>query len=131
MMRISTKTHGIIDYVAGSMLTVLPEILKTGPLARMLFRSAGVGAGVYSMTTDYEMGVVKALPMQAHLALDAASGVTMLGAAALLDDETTSTRLAMAGVGLFEIFAALTTETEPYSKGKGHCTAERLVEYVS
>jgi hypothetical protein len=49
--------------------------------------------------------------MKAHLAMDALSGGMLLGAAMMFNDEDTKTRATLAGIGLFEIIAALTTQT--------------------
>jgi hypothetical protein len=51
--------------------------------------------------------------MKSHLALDAVSGGMLLAAAALLDDEEPDQRALLAGIGLFEIGAALMTTTSP------------------
>ena len=62
--------------------------------------------------TNYERGLVKVLPMKAHLTLDAVSGGMLLGAAMFFDDEPDEVRAMLAGIGLFEIFAALSTQTK-------------------
>jgi hypothetical protein len=113
MYKMATKTHGLIDYVAGAAFIALPKALNmTGPAAYLL-HGAGTGALLYSFFTNYERGVVRALPMKAHLALDALSGGMLVGAAAMLDDEEDEDRAALlAAVGVFEIVAALTTETK-------------------
>jgi hypothetical protein len=37
----------------------------------------GLGAIAYSLFIDYELGVVRTIPMTAHLGLDAGSGVIL------------------------------------------------------
>ena len=49
--------------------------------------------------------------MKAHLTLDAVSGGTLIAAAALLDDEDPEVRATLAGIGLWEVAAALMTHT--------------------
>jgi hypothetical protein len=49
-----------------------------------------------------------------HLTLDALSGGMLLGAAAILEGEDPRDRAVLAGVGLFEIVAALSTETRSF-----------------
>jgi len=56
---------------------------------------------------------VKLLPMPAHLALDGTSGAVLCLAAATLKDEPRTVRASLLGLGLFEITASLTTETQP------------------
>jgi hypothetical protein len=109
-MRMSTRTHGILDYVTGAALVVVPGFMNCTARTRALLRLAGAGAAVYSMFTRYERGVVKALPIKAHLALDAMSGATLIAAAGMMEDEDPAVRTAVAGIGLFEIAAAAMTE---------------------
>lgn len=112
MYRMSTKTHGLIDYLAGAAFMALPKVLGMKGPAAYLLHGAGAGAALYSFFTNYERGVVRVLPMKAHLAMDALSGGMLIGAAAMLDDEADEDRAALAAVGAFEIIAALTTETK-------------------
>jgi hypothetical protein len=112
MYKMSTKTHGLIDYLAAATFMALPKALGMKGPAAYLLHGAGAGAALYSVFTNYERGLVRVLPMKAHLALDALSGGMLLGAAAMLDDEEDEDRAALAAVGVFEIVAALTTETK-------------------
>jgi hypothetical protein len=111
MTKMPTNVHGVVDYVVGAALTILPRALGMSGRPAQLLEAAGAGAIAYSLITNYELGVVKALPMKAHLALDALSGAALIGAAAMLDEESDEDRLILAGVGLFEIAAALRTQT--------------------
>jgi hypothetical protein len=74
-----TRAHGVLDYATGSALLAAPELLrlKDVPQAVLTPRLAGAGATVYSLMTDYELGVVRVLPMPVHLALDAMSGALL------------------------------------------------------
>jgi hypothetical protein len=47
------------------------------PEAARALRTAGLAATAYSLITDYEFGVVRIIPMPAHLAMDAASGLLL------------------------------------------------------
>lgn len=67
---ITSKTHGIIDYVAAPMLVVLPRLLKFPKRLTMMLTGVAVFHALYSMLTKYELGVVKVLPYRGHLALD-------------------------------------------------------------
>jgi hypothetical protein len=111
MQKMPTHVHGVVDYVVGATLTILPRALGWRGAPARLLESAGLGAIAYSAMTNYELGVVKMLPMKAHLALDALSGGMLIGAAVMLDDEDEDVRVTLAGIGLFEITAALTTQT--------------------
>lgn len=72
---ISTQAHAVLDYLTGGALVAAPRLLGLGgsPAGRVL-ELAGGGATTQSLFTDYELGLVKVLPMPAPLALDAASG---------------------------------------------------------
>jgi hypothetical protein len=111
MHKVPTHVHGVVDYVVGTALTILPRALGWRGTPARLLEGAGAGAIAYSLLTNYELGVVKALPMKAHLVLDALSGGMLIGAAAMLADEEDDVRATLLGIGLFEIAAALTTQT--------------------
>src|SRR5215218_2656064 len=111
MKRMSTATHGVIDYVVSGIIAMLPKMAGYSPKVTVLLEASAGTSVLYSAMTDYELGVVKLLPMKAHLTLDALSGGMLLGAAMIMDDEEPSVRRTLAGIGLFEIAAALTTRT--------------------
>ena len=110
---VSTKTHGVLDYLSVPMLLALPRVLKWGPAPTRLLTGVALGALTYSLFTRYELGLKKVLPMTGHLALDAASGALLCAAPALLRDEDGSVSAALVGIGAFELGAALATKTEP------------------
>jgi hypothetical protein len=134
MYRLSTRTHGVLDYAVGAANAALPHMMRCNRSTRRILESAGVGAGVYSMLTDYERGVLKVLPMEAHLALDAASGAGLIAAAALLRDETQRNRALLAGIGAFEIAVASMTSLAAYTEGTEASPAEvaahRIAEFA-
>jgi hypothetical protein len=133
MALISTKTHGTLDYMTGAAIAALPGFLKCGSAAKAIFELVGAGAAVYSMFTNYERGIVKALPMEAHLAMDAASGAALMAASVMLTDERPEVRCAMGCVGLFEVAVASLTSPrvgEPEAEPAAQQVAVRLVDYV-
>ncbi len=76
---IDATMHGVTDYAVGTLLmTAFPRIagVSDSRAARQI-RAAGAAHAAYSTITDYPLGIVKALPYKAHLALD------LLGALAL------------------------------------------------
>ncbi len=111
MRRMSTYTHGWIDYIASGIFGAIPSLLGWKGTPKYLLEGAAGTAALYSACTNYELGLFKALPMKAHLAMDAASGCMLIGSALLLDDEEPEVRSTLVGIGLFEIFASLTTQT--------------------
>lgn len=86
MRFIPTKVHGIIDYLFAIVLIGLAFTLglvaeaeegvlsAAGGPAAYVPLILGIGLIAYSLLTDYELGLVRKLPMRAHLAIDAISG---------------------------------------------------------
>jgi hypothetical protein len=112
---VSTKTHGVLDLVTSGTLLAAPRLLgleKESRAASVLWMAGG-GALVYSMLTDYEFGLVKVLPMRAHLAMDAASGVFLASSPWLFGFANKGPRYwaphALMGAG--EVLAALASRT--------------------
>jgi HAD superfamily hydrolase (TIGR01509 family) len=110
---LSTRTHGLLDLATIGTLLTLPRVMGWSPRVTNLLTGTAVGALGYSLLTRYEMGLVKVLPMKAHLALDAASGAALCASPLLLSDEPDEVKAALVGFGLFELSAAFCTQTEP------------------
>lgn len=110
---ISTKTHGAIDYLAVPMLLALPRVFGWSPRATRFLTVAAAGTLAYSLLTRYELGAKQVLPMTTHLALDGVNGLLTMAAPVVLGEERRSVRLAMLGIGAFELAASMLTETEP------------------
>jgi len=120
-MRLSTRTHGILDYLVGALLVALPWLLgfTRGGAETWVPVALGGGAILYSLFTDYELGVVKKLQMPVHLWLDALSGAFLAASPWLLgfDEHVWIPHLA---AGLFEIVTAGMTNTIPsYDRRRG------------
>jgi hypothetical protein len=115
MQVISTRTHGAIDYLTGAGLLVAPPLLGISdePAAAYALRAAGLAAMAYSLLTDYEFGLVRIIPMPAHLAMDAASGVLVAASPWLFGFAGRGPRYRRPHVviGLAEVLAALTSKT--------------------
>jgi hypothetical protein len=76
---VDSTLHGMVDYTAGTTLaTVLPRVAGiSGTRAARQIRLAGAIHAGYSALTDYPLGVVKAIPYKAHLALDAVGALAL------------------------------------------------------
>jgi hypothetical protein len=113
---IPTRVHGAVDYATSGALVAAPELfrLKDVRASALAPRVAGAAAGAYSALTDYELGAVKALPLKAHLALDAAGGALLAASPWVLGYRRNGLRhwLPHTLVGLGEIAVALTTKTK-------------------
>ena len=110
---IPTHVHGVLDYLTGSALLAAPGLLgiKDDPRAALTLRLTGAGATAYSLLTDYELGLVRSIPVPAHLVLDAMSGALLASSPWLLGFADRGTRywLPHVLVGATEILAASTT----------------------
>jgi hypothetical protein len=111
---ISTRTHGILDYVVGALLILAPFILNfnRGGAETWVPVILGVGVICYSLITRYELSVAKIIPMPTHLMLDAAGGVLLL-ASPWLFGFADYVMWPHVIVGLLEIGAAAMTERQP------------------
>jgi hypothetical protein len=114
MRFLSTKAHGVIDYLVGLLLIAAPWIFgfARGGMETWIFVIAGAGALVYSLLTDYEMGVAKMIPMPVHLLLDAMSGI-VLAASPWLFGFSEYVYVPHLIFGLFELGASLITHKVP------------------
>ena len=118
MKVIPTRVHGMLDYSVGLLLIAAPWLLgfARGGAETYVPVALGVGALLYSFFTNYELGVVRSLPMPTHLALDMASGV-LLAASPWLFGFADYVYLPHLLVGLMEIAIAAMTERQPASGG--------------
>lgn len=79
MKIISRKTHGFLDYSVGALLIAAPWLFNfyEGGMESWIPIILGAGAIVYSLITDYELGVAGIIPMRVHLIMDMLSGVLL------------------------------------------------------
>jgi hypothetical protein len=114
MKVISTKTHGVLDYLMGLLLIASPWLFgfATGGAEMWVPIILGGGALVYSMMTNYELGVFKTISMKTHLTLDAMSGV-LLAASPWIFGFADTVYMPHLVLGLLELGAAMLTKTQP------------------
>jgi hypothetical protein len=76
---VDATLHGVVDYTAGAtLLSVFPKLAGIeGTRSARQIRTAGAIHAGYSTLTDYPLGLVKVIPYQAHLALDALGAVAL------------------------------------------------------
>jgi hypothetical protein len=111
MRFLSTKVHGILDYLVGILLMASPWILNYSRGGAETWVPVIVGATVvmYSMMTEYELGVFKVISLEAHLALDLWSGI-LLAASPWLFGFFEWIYLPHLILGVLETGASLTTQ---------------------
>jgi hypothetical protein len=110
---ISTKEHGILDLLTVGTLTAVPRIFRWEDRVTSLLTGAAGGMLGYSLLTRYQMGLIKLLPMKAHLILDGMSSGLLLGAPFLLRKKSPGVIATLVGLGAMEITVALLTKTRP------------------
>lgn len=114
MRAIPTRIHGILDYSVGALLILLPWLFgfAQGGAETWVPVFLGTGAIVYSLFTDYELGLVRRLQMPVHLWLDGASGL-LLAVSPWLFGFDQHVWLPHLVLGVAEMGVALLTDTIP------------------
>jgi hypothetical protein len=115
MRFLPTRVHGMIDYGVGALMVATPWIFgfARGGAETWIFVILGLGAIVYSLFTDYELGLAKKISVPAHLVLDALSGILLAVSPWIFgfSDYIFAPHLIF---GLFEIGASLITQKYPH-----------------
>jgi hypothetical protein len=116
MRIIPTRLHGVLDYLMGGLVAVSPWLFgyADGGTTAMVHLMLGAGMILIALMTDFELGVIRAIPMPAHLMLDAGLGVFALASPWLFGFATFSTL--HVALGLFELAAAAMTSTHPATR---------------
>jgi hypothetical protein len=119
---VDATLHGVTDYSVGTLLTtVFPRIAGIeGTRSARQIRAAGAIHAGYSTLTDYPLGIVKVIPYQAHLAIDAI-GALALAATPFVTGQYKRGRdqwVPHVALALFE-FASLAI-TDPTGRGDYH-----------
>jgi hypothetical protein len=114
MRFIPTKLHAPLDYIVGVALIAAPWILQFSESTPATAVSIVLGAGliVYSLFTDYELGVWRTFPMSVHNLFDIAAGVLLVASPWIFGfaDEAANVWAPHVVVGLAAIFLGLTTK---------------------
>ena len=114
MRFVSTRTHGMIDYVAGIVIAASPWIFgfADGGTAQWIPVVIGLVLLASSLMTDYELGAVRVIPMPVHLGLDLLAGL-LLAVSPWLFGFSGYVWLPHLILGAFEIMTSLITRTTP------------------
>lgn len=112
MKPISSRLHGVLDYVVGLLLIIAPFALDFADHGPAMWVPIALGATtiVYSLFTQYEYGLVPALPLRVHLVIDALGGV-LLAASPWLFGFADLVWVPHVVVGLFELAVVAMTRT--------------------
>ena len=114
MKIIGTKTHGYLDYIMGLLLIVSPWLFSfyRGGAETWVPVVLGAAVIIYSLLTDYELGLARVISMRMHLILDALGGI-VLAASPWLFGFSEFVWQPHFILGLAEIGAAITTRSAP------------------
>jgi len=108
-----------MDYIMGILLIASPWLcdFNRGGMETWIPVILGVGALVYSVMTDYELGLTRTLAMPTHLTLDLVSGI-LLAASPWIFGFADHVYLPHLVLGIIEIGASLMTKREPSNEGR-------------
>ena len=114
MRIIPTKIHGILDYVMGLLLIASPWIFDFARDGAETWIPVilGVSTILYSLFTNYELGISGKISMKAHLGIDMVSGI-FLAVSPWLFGFADYVYLPHVILGLTEVVAVLLSKTQP------------------
>jgi len=117
MKVISTRAHGVLDYLVGVLLIAAPFVLNFADNTAAMWVPIILGAGtiVYSLLTDYELGAYRAIPMPTHLVIDLVAGI-FLAASPWIFGFNDRVYLPHLVVGLFEIVVVVLSDRVPSTR---------------
>lgn len=120
MRFVPTRVHGIVDYLWGIALIAAPWLFgfADGGAAQWIAVIFGGSAILYSLATNYELGVVRVLPMSAHLLLDGVAGA-VLAASPWLFGFSREVLWPHLLFGLFSVAASLVSRSDPNGRPAG------------
>lgn len=117
MKIIDTKIHGILDYAVGVLLMMLPWLCDFDQTGAETWVPVllGVITIVYSLFTDYELGIRRVLPLPTHLFLDILNGL-LLAASPWLFGFSEYVYLPHLVLGITEIVVVILSKRVPHRR---------------
>jgi hypothetical protein len=114
MRFIPTRFHGMLDYVVGLILIVSPWLFGFSDVttATWIIVAAGIAALIQTIFTDFEVGIIRKIPMQSHLMVDFGLGVILALSPWMFNFADQVYMPHLVG-GIFSILASLTTHRVP------------------
>jgi hypothetical protein len=119
---VDATLHGVTDYSVGTfLLTAFPRLAGIeGTRSARQVRTAAAIHGGYSTITDYPLGVVKLLPYQAHLAIDALGALALAATPFVTGQYKKGRKQWVPHVGLCLFELASLAMTDPTGRGDYH-----------
>ena len=114
MRFIPTRFHGILDYIVGIFMIIAPWVLdfSDNDAATWTLVIAGVLVLLQTVMTDFEVGLIRKIPMSTHLMTDLGLGV-LLAISPWLFGFADRVYMPHLIIGVFSILASLTTHRVP------------------
>lgn len=109
---ISTKTHGVLDYLTVGFALAFPRVLGCNRAFTNAVTTLALGKLAYTVLTRHELGLKKVIPMKTHLLLDSIGGATLAALPFITDEDDPAAVCCAVGMGVFDIAAAPLSETE-------------------
>jgi hypothetical protein len=117
MRFISTRMHGMEDYVVGILLLLAPNLFGFADVAAAAMTARVVGVAILGMAllTRYELGMAKVIPMSMHLTMDVLTGLLLAASPWLFGfaDAGSQAWMPHVVIGLMVVLSSLMTETHP------------------
>lgn len=114
---IPTRLHGMLDYLVGLALIAAPWVLgfDDDRNAMLVPVVVGISVIIYSLLTDYELGIAHLIPMPVHLLFDLLGGLLLVASPWLFgfSDDIWWPHVA---VGLLEIVVVLLSQRHPLER---------------
>lgn len=109
MRFVSPKFHGMMDYASAGAMLALPRLMGFSKQTTNLMTGAGAAVLGMSLLTRYPMGLVRLLPMRAHLAADAALDAVLIREGNRLAKKEPMARNAIMGLAISGALLSLLT----------------------
>lgn len=117
MRFLPTSVHAPLDYIVGAALIAAPWIFQFSEhtAATIVPIVLGIGLIVYSLVTDYELGLRRILPMSIHNLFDVVAGAVLAASPWIFGfaDETANVWVPHLVVGIAAVVLGLITLQEP------------------
>jgi hypothetical protein len=125
---VDATLHGVTDYSVGTfLLTAFPRLAGIeGTRSARQVRTAAAIHGGYSTVTDYPLGIVKLLPYQAHLAIDALGALALAATPFVTGQYKQGRKQWVPHVGLCLFELASLAMTDPTGRGDYHGDVEAV-----
>lgn len=126
MRFIPTRFHGILDYVAGLLFIAAPWLFDFSFMgaATWIMVAAGILILLQTIFTDFEVGLIHKISMQAHLLAEFGLGLLLASSPWLFNFADLVFMPHLVG-GIFSVLASVTTHRKPSeSYNKRHATQE-------